>query len=66
MDMKFRLEMVVSQFYAPWCGHCKRLAPFWGTLADSFANDSDVIIASVDCTVANNACTAAGVKVPPN
>lgn len=39
---------VLVEFYAPWCGHCKRLVPDYEKVSGIFKNDKDVVIAKID------------------
>lgn len=47
------------EFYAPWCGHCKKLAPTWEELGKSAKGFR---VGKVDCTVEKGSCNRFGVR----
>nr|XP_020481006.1 protein disulfide-isomerase A3 [Monopterus albus] len=56
-------ELILVEFFAPWCGHCKRLAPEYEAAATRLKGI--VPLAKVDCTANSNACSKYGVSGYP-
>ncbi|XP_010899669.1 protein disulfide-isomerase A3 [Esox lucius] len=56
-------SMILVEFFAPWCGHCKRLAPEYEVAATRLKGI--VALAKVDCTVNTNVCQKYGVSGYP-
>eukprot|EP01097_Dermamoeba_algensis_P003150 TRINITY_DN2260_c0_g1_i4.p1 TRINITY_DN2260_c0_g1~~TRINITY_DN2260_c0_g1_i4.p1 ORF type:complete len:677 (-),score=159.13 TRINITY_DN2260_c0_g1_i4:86-2116(-) len=57
---------IMVEFYAPWCGHCKALAPEYEKLATALKT-TNFPVAKVDCTATGNkeACEKQEVKGYP-
>ncbi|XP_029870129.1 protein disulfide-isomerase A3 [Aquila chrysaetos chrysaetos] len=58
-----RPGLVLVEFFAPWCGHCKRLAPEYESAATRLKGI--VPLVKVDCTANSNTCNKYGVSGYP-
>ena len=47
-------------FFAPWCGHCKRLMPAFDQFAETYGDGQNLNVGRVDCDQSENSnlCTA--------
>lgn len=48
-------------FYAPWCGHCKRLEPVWAHVAQALYN-TNIRVGRIDCTRFTSVASEFGVS----
>ena len=51
-------KKVFLKFYAPWCDHCKELAPEWEAMATNLNDDtsSSLLVGEIDCSTYGDWC----------
>ncbi|CED84486.1 Protein disulfide isomerase (prolyl 4-hydroxylase beta subunit) [Phaffia rhodozyma] len=56
--------LALAEFFAPWCGHCKALAPHYEEAATELKS-KNIKLAKIDCTVEADLCQEFGIQGYP-
>lgn len=57
-------NLVLAEFFAPWCGHCKALAPKYEEAATEL-KWKNIPLVKVDCTAEEDLCRDYGIEGYP-
>ena len=52
------------EFFAPWCGHCKALAPEYEAAATTL-KEKDIFLAKIDCVGNDELCKRYDIEAYP-
>jgi len=60
-------DAAMVKYYAPWCGHCKKMVPVYSEVAEHFGKESPskIKICSVNCVDNEKLCSDKGIKGYP-